>query len=202
MSLPFQLIVITDWSRPDCVQRVQDALRAGPGIAVQHRHPFATDRQFFEEGQRLREAIGDAPLFVNGRLDVALALGANLHVTETSLTAPEVRPSLGNALVSSACHPNGRVPDTTGIDLFLVSPVFKPNSKTDDRPPLGVERFHAFTRQVSVPCFALGGITAARVAELGSVAGVAVIGEVMHADSPARAAEALLRALRLASRAA
>jgi thiamine-phosphate pyrophosphorylase len=178
------------------VQRVKDALRAGPGIAVQHRHPFATDRQLFEEGKRLKDAIGDAPLFVNGRLDLALALDAHLHVTESSLAAPDVRPLLNGKWVSSACHPDGDgEPDPTGVDLWLVSPVYKPNSKTDDRLPLGVERFQAFARQAPIPCFALGGITAARVPDLRPVAGVAVIGEVMHADSPAHAAEALLRSL-------
>lgn len=197
MTLPFKLLLITDWSRPDCVSRVREALRAGPGIAVQHRHPFSTDRQFFEEGQRLKEAIGDAPLFVNGRLDVALALDAHLHLTEQSLRAADVRPRLGGKLVSSACHPDGQheLPELEGVDLLLVSPVFKPNSKTDDREPLGVSRFHAFAQATPRPCFALGGITVARVPDLRPVAGVAVIGEVMHADSPAHAAEALLRAL-------
>jgi len=78
---------------------------------------------------------------------------------------------------------------------LLVSPVFDPISKPVERPAIGVERFHAFAASTSTPCFALGGITAARVAQLKPLAGVAVLGEVMHAPSPAHAAEALLRAL-------
>lgn len=201
--LPFELLVITDWALPDCVARVQAALRAGPGIAVQHRHPGATDRDFYEEGLRLREVCGDAPLFVNGRLDVALALDAHLHLNERALRAREVRSLLPGKLISAACHPASPHPDPLphggegdGVDLWLVSPVFKPNSKRDERAPLGPAGFHAFAERVSTPCFALGGITAERVATLAPVVGVAVIGEVMHAASPAHAAEALLRALR------
>lgn len=197
-SLPFELLVITDWALPDCVERVKAALRAGPGIAVQHRHPRAADRLFYEEGLRLRDACRDAPLFVNGRLDVALALDAHLHLNERSLTEPDVRPHLPGKLVSAACHPGTSGPQAQrgAPDLWLVSPVFKPNSKRDERPPLGPEGFHAFAKTVTTPCFALGGLTAERVPQLQRLAGVAVIGEVMHAASPAHAAEALLRALR------
>jgi thiamine-phosphate pyrophosphorylase len=192
-ALPFKLLIITDWSLPDCLERIADALLAGPGIAVQHRHPGATDRQFYEEGRRLKDVCGDAPLFINGRLDLALSLDAHLHLTERALLSADVRPHLGSRWLSSASHPPAAEP--TGVDLLLVSPVFQPTSKTDDRTPLGVAAFHDFARATPTPCFALGGITAARLASLGTVAGVAVIGEVMHAASPRHAAQALLRAL-------
>jgi thiamine-phosphate pyrophosphorylase len=190
--ITFKLMVITDWSLPDCVDRIRDALKAGPGIAIQHRHPGATDRQFYEEGLRLKEACGPAPLFINGRLDLALALDAHLHLTDHSLFAADVRPKLGERWLSAACHPPAAAQD---VDLLLVSPVFDPLSKPAERAPLGVDAFHAFARTTPTPCFALGGITAERIARLRPVAGVAVIGEVMHAASPAHAAEALLRAL-------
>ena len=102
MKLTFKLILITDWSREDCVARIREALRAGPGIAVQHRHPGATDRQFYEEGLRLKDACGEALLFVNSRLDVALALDAHLHVTDHSLIADDVRPFLRDRLLSAS----------------------------------------------------------------------------------------------------
>ena len=192
-ALPFKLLIITDWSLPDCVERISAALLAGPGIAVQHRHPGPTDRQLYEEGKRLKDACGDAPLFINGRLDLAVALDAHLHLTERSLLAADVRPHLGSRWLSSACHPPAAA--AAGVDLLLVSPVFKPTSKADDRTPLGEAAFHDFARSMPTPCFALGGITAARMPSLRPVAGVAVIGEVMHAPSPRHAAEALLRAL-------
>ncbi len=191
---PFRLLLITDWSLPDCVERVRDALTAGPGIAVQHRHPGASDRAFYAEGLALRAVLGDAPLFVNGRLDVALALDAHLHLTEGSLSPADVRPWLPKGrLLSASWHPPGA--PRPGVDLLLLSPVFAPSSKPVDRPPLGAAAFQAFAATAPVPVFALGGLTAARVPLLKPLAGVAVVGEVLHAASPARAAAALLDSL-------
>ena len=198
-DLGFKLILITDWSREDCLAQVREALRAGPGIAVQHRHPGATDRQFYEEGLRLKDVCGEAPLFINGRLDVALALDAHLHLTERSLAGADVRRLLGSRWMSASCHPAphpGPLPAAQREgDLFLVSPVFDPLSKPRERAAIGIEGFRACAGSTATPCFALGGISAARIPSLRPLAGVAVIGEVMHAPSPAHAAEALLRAL-------
>lgn len=184
-------MIITDWSMP-VLDILKEALQAGPGIAVQHRHSGATDRQFYEEAARLRELCADAPLFINGRLDVALALDAHLHLTYRSLLPADVRPLLGKRWLSASCHPPHQ---PACADLLLVSPVFDPISKAPERPELGVHAFRAFAKKSPTPCFALGGITLERMAELGPVTGVAVIGEIMHATHPAHAAEALLRAL-------
>lgn len=189
--VPFKLLVITDWAMP-VLEIIKETLQAGPGIAVQHRHPGATDRQFYEEAARLREVCGDHPLFINGRLDIALALDAHLHLTFRSLPPADVRPLLGKRWLSASCHPPHH---PTGADLLLVSPVFDPISKAPERPELGAHAFKAFAKKSHTRCFALGGITIERMKELGPVAGVAVIGEIMHATHPAHAAEALLRAL-------
>ncbi len=78
--------------------------------------------------------------------------------------------------------------------VTLISPVFTPLSKPEDRPPLGVERFFALAATLPGPAFALGGITVERLRDF-KPAGVAVIGAVLHAPDAARATEALLRAL-------
>ncbi len=191
-ALPFRLMLITDWSMSDCLERVQAALSVGPGIAIQHRHPGATDRQFYQEGVRLKALCGNAPLFINSRLDIALALDAHLHLTEHSLKAAEVRPHLGMKWLSASWHPPA---PADKVDFLLVSPVFQPVSKPAELPPMGVDAFRAFAASTGTPCFALGGITASTISTLGSIAGVAVLGDIMHADSPAQAAARLLAAL-------
>lgn len=177
----FRVIVITDWSRPDCLEQVRAVV--GPGIAVQHRHHGASDRQLFEEGLRLRAAIGSAPLFVNGRVDVALALGAHLHLHEHALAVADVRPLLGRgALISASWHAPSL--PRTGVDLLLVSPVFDPLSKPAERPALGVEGYRAARAAAKgVPVFALGGLTVERARSLGEVDGVAVIGAAASAPA-------------------
>ena len=191
--LPFRVLVITDWALGDdeLLRRLELALRAGPGIAVQHRHPGASDRQFYDEAvrvKRLCDAAG-APLFVNSRLDVALALGAHLHCTTHSLPPRELRRHLPDRWISCAVHAQGD--DTQAANLALVSPVFRPGSKPDDtRPLLGVVGFERLAATLPCPAFALGGIDSTNA---GSIrAGVAVISGVLHVDHPEAAARALL----------
>jgi thiamine-phosphate pyrophosphorylase len=193
--LPFTLLVITDWSIPSMLQKVEAALAATSLIAVQHRHPEATDRQFFEEARAIAQVCRrrGSPLFINRRLDVALALAldAHLHLPAHGVRVQEVLPFLGERLLSVAVH--GAEEAQRGADLALVSPVFAPFSKpADRRVPLGPEGFFEIARGLDCPAFALGGIDAARARTLGEAAGLAVISAVLDAADPARAARDLV----------
>lgn len=192
MKLPFSLIVITDWALNDLLLRVEAVLQAGSGIAIQHRHPGATDREFFNEAVALDRLCraANAPLFINGRLDIALALGANLHCTSRSLTPSDVRGRFGG-LISCVVH--AEADSTDGADLALVSPVFAPKSKPDDtRPTLGAAGFERLARALPCPAFALGGIDTTNAGSV-KAAGVAVISAVLHAHDPKAAARSLLQ---------
>lgn len=196
-ALPFRLLLITDWSRPDLLDRLDAALGAGPGVAVQHRHPGVSGRQFALEAEAVasRCARRGAPLFVNGRLDVALALDAHLHLPSHGPRAEDVRPHLGRRWLSVAVHDEAEAQAARLADLALVSPVFSPTSKPGDaRPTLGAQGFHRLAGVAGRPAFALGGVDAHRLRGLGA-SGAAVIGTVLHADDPQQAAAALLAAL-------
>ncbi|HYH95233.1 thiamine phosphate synthase [Hyalangium sp.] len=198
-ALP-RLIVITDWRIPRArlLTALERALEAGPEVAVQHRHPEAPARAFLEEA-RLLAALCHArgnPLFVNGRLDVALLVGAHLHLPARGLTVEEVRPHLpAGCQVSVAVHDAQEARLARGADLALVSPVYAPGSKpADTRPPLGPEGFQALAVSLPCPAFALGGVTPERAAGLPVAHGFAVISAVLEAEEPAAVARALLRA--------
>ncbi|MBL8909448.1 MAG: thiamine phosphate synthase [Archangium sp.] len=186
--LPFRLLIITDWRVSDCVERIAAVTRACEGVAVQHRNPAAADRLFFEQGMRLRDAIGGrAPLFVNRRADVALALGAHLHLTETSIPVEAARALVGSEkLISASWHETTAL--RAGIDLALLSPVFEKQGEV----PLGAEKFERLAASTTTPVFALGGVTKERSSSLQRAAGFAVIGAVMKAPDPVQAARELL----------
>ncbi len=194
-----RLILITDWSRGEALLGlVERALLGGRGVAVQHRHPGATDRDFLAEGRALAEVCArhGAPLFVNRRLDVALLLDAHLHLPSSGLLPADVRPHLPKGRwVSAAVHDAAEAERARGADLALVSPAFAPLSKAGERPPLGPSGFAALAGKVSCPAYALGGVTPERLATLGPVPGAAVIGAVLDAADPAQATGALLAAL-------
>ncbi|HLL02936.1 MAG TPA: thiamine phosphate synthase [Myxococcaceae bacterium] len=200
MPSPPRLIVITDWRLPRqrLLAAVARALEAGPDVAVQHRHPEAPVRTFLEEARALAalcQARGN-PLFVNGRLDVALLVGAHLHLPAHGPTAADVRPLLASGrMVSVAVHDTAEARLAQGADLALVSPVFAPGSKPGDtRPQLGPEGFQSLSAALPCPALALGGITPERAALLPSAQGFAVISAVLEAEDPAGVARALVHA--------
>ncbi|WP_224249165.1 thiamine phosphate synthase [Hyalangium gracile] len=199
MSALPRLVVITDWRLPRArlLSALERALEAGPEVAVQHRHPDAPARAFLEEARWLAElcrARGN-PLFVNGRLDVALLVGAHLHLPAHGPTVADVRPHLpAGRLVSVAVHDRDEALLARGADLALVSPVYAPGSKPGDtRPQLGPEGFQALAASVPCPALALGGITPERASLLPGAHGFAVISAVLEAEDPAAVARALLR---------
>jgi thiamine-phosphate pyrophosphorylase len=192
-----RLLVITDWRLPRArlLAAVEQALEAGPEVAVQHRHPEAPARLFLEEARLLAElcrARGRA-LFVNGRLDVALLVGAHLHLPAHGLTPEDVRPHLPpGRWVSVAVHDAHEAQAARGADLALVSPVFSPGSKPGDtRPTLGPEGFRKLAALLPCPALALGGVTSERAARVKGAAGFAVISAVLEAEKPTEAARAL-----------
>lgn len=195
-----RLIVITDWRLPRhrLLPALERALEAGPDVAIQHRHPDAPARAFLEEARVLAalcQAQGN-PLFINGRLDVALLVGAHLHLPANGPTVADVRPLLpAGRMVSVAVHDTAEAQLARGAELALVSPVFAPGSKPGDtRPPLGPEGFQALMAALHCPALALGGITPERAALLPTAHGFAAISAVLEAEAPEQAARALVRA--------
>jgi len=196
-----ELIVITDWSLPR--ERLLSAIEAlgalGPRVAVQHRHPEATVLQLLQEARVLARLCGRVglPLFVNGRMDVALRVGAHLHLPSRGIRPAEARPVFPKGLwISAAVHDETELADAVGADLLLVSPVFTPTSKEDSRPLLGISGLEALAGRSDARAYALGGIRPASAATVPPGFGLAAIGSVLHAQDPLRAAEALLRTRR------
>jgi thiamine-phosphate pyrophosphorylase len=196
-----RLLVVTDWSLGE--KHLLEALEAvcalGTEVGVQHRHPESPTRDFLQEARRLASLCGayDNPLFVNGRLDVALLVGAHLHLPVDGPTPSEVRPHLPQGtLVSAAVHNEAELVRADGADFLLLSPVFRPSSKpSDTRPTLGREGYARLRARAKCPALALGGIGPDTLPLLGPVDGVAVQGAVLASPDPAGVARVLLAVL-------
>jgi len=197
VSLP-QLIVVSDWSMPEEVHRAAlEAVAAlGPEVCIQHRDPGAPVRGFLERARwlaALTERSG-AQLAVNGRLDVALLVGAHLHLPVDAPRPDEVRRWLpAGRWISAAVHSEAELAEVGGCDAVLLAPVFAPASKPNARRPLGPEGFERLARLASpLPCFALGGMTPAGLATLTGCQGAAVQSGVLRSPDPTAAARAFL----------
>lgn len=198
-----RLLVVTDWEMGEgpLLAALEEVLALGPAVALQHRHPGAGGRELLREARLLAarcERFG-APLFVNERLDLALLVGAHLHLPSRGPDVEDVRSFLpAGRWISAAVHDEREAERARGADLALVSPVFGAGSKAEDgRPRLGPEGFERLARQLPCAAFALGGVDDRRAALLprGVTAGAAVISGVLRAEHPGSAARALLEAL-------
>jgi thiamine-phosphate pyrophosphorylase len=97
-------------------------------------------------------------ILVNDRADVALACGAHgVHLRDGSiLPARLARPGF---VVTVSCHCLEDADNTHGANFVLLAPIFKPLSKTDPRPALGIKAITEFCRRSATPVLALGGVS-------------------------------------------
>ena len=201
MHIDFKLYLITD--RHQCapghtlVSAVDAALRGGVK-AVQLREKDLNPAQLLEYAQRLRiltQAYG-AKLLINDRADIAVAAEADgVHLTEDSMDIRSARKVLGkNKLIGVSTHSleHARRAQEDGADFITFSPVYFTPSKAAYGEPQGLGKLRRVCSEISLPVFALGGITPERQAELqaAGATGIALISAIMRAQDPAKGAQA------------
>lgn len=217
----FSLMLITDGvgepagaaGAPPLDERIARALAAAPpgSVALQLRNRRAGGRELAILAQRLRALTTryGAALFVNDRLDVARAVGADgVHLPSSGLPVNAARRAAGEALrISAAAHsiPEARMAALGGADLVTFGPVWPTPSKPEEAVlapgqqrvrPCGVGLLAAAVRSLPVPVFALGGIDGPeRAAECAAVgARAACLRGVLGAADPGRAVRDFLAA--------
>ena len=193
-----RLMVITDFARRGGCR----AAVAGGATMVQVRWKDGGPDEVFQLAAALVADL-PVPVLVNDRVDVALAAGAaGAHLGWEDVPLAAVRPrvppgfllglSVGSPAEAQAAAP-------LGADYWSVGPCFATSNKPDAGAALGPEGFAALARLApdGLPVIGIGGITAANaraIVEAGA-AGVAVIGAVLDAPDPERAARDLAAAL-------
>ena len=197
-----ELIVITDAEAAQprsVIDVVRQALAAG-APAVQLRDKTATPRALYEQALALRLLTRefDALLFINDRLDVALAAGADgahLGPADMPLRAARKAAPAPFLLGWSTDDPEeARRAEIAGADYIGAGAVFGTTSKDVGGQQIGAQRLARVVESVRIPVVGIGGIDATNVAEVAraGAAGAAVIRAVMSAPDPAAAVSALL----------
>jgi thiamine-phosphate pyrophosphorylase len=176
------------------------ALAAGfDGIQLRDRR--AAGRALFDAATELRAMTraASALLLVNDRVDVAIAADADgVHLPAASFRVAAARAALGpDACIGRSTHAPAEASAAAadGADYVVLGPIFRTPSKEPYGAPLGVAALGAV--HIAVPLIAIGGITAANVADVlrAGADGVAVVRAVLDAPDPASAAAALAAAL-------
>jgi thiamine-phosphate pyrophosphorylase len=202
LAARLRLIVITDpeLARPRSVVEVVAAALSAGAPAVQVRAKDASARELLDLGRQILPRVRErgALLFVNDRLDVALALGADgVHLGPDDLPVAAARRAMGEGFLigSSTDDPElARRLVAEGADYIGCGTVYATSTKADAGETIGLEGLDRVARAVDVPVIGIGGITVARSAEVATTAaaGVAVVGAVMGAADVAAAVKGLL----------
>lgn len=202
--LDLRLIVITDRvpaALRDMLDVVAAALDAGaPAIQLRDKDAPASELLALALPLRALTRSHGALLFVNDRLDVALAADADgVHLGPDDLPVAAARRIAPRLLIGfSTDDPSAaRAAERDGASYIGCGAVFGSTTKTglsDER--IGTERLDAVARAVRIPVVGIGGITPANVHSVAATAaaGAAVIGAIMAAPDPARATRELLAA--------
>ncbi|HLK92677.1 MAG TPA: thiamine phosphate synthase [Polyangia bacterium] len=182
------------------LEGIADSGLPGDQVAVQLREKDLATRDLTEVARVLRgiTAAASVRFYVNDRLDVAIAVGADgVHLGGGSLPTREVRQLLPVLAIGVSTHGLGDVQREVGQATFAVfGPIRDTPSKRGYGPPLGFESLAAATT-AELPLLAIGGIEVADVPTViaAGAHGVACIRPVMAAEDPKLAVRALARAI-------
>lgn len=201
-SPDLRLIVITDRALAaprEVVDIVRASLQAG-APAIQLRDKQASARELFEQAQVLRaltRAYG-ALLFINDRLDVALAVRADgVHLGPDDIPLASARAALPSDFmigVSTDEPEPARRAAAAGADYIGCGAVFGTSSKDVGSEAIGPARLHEVASAVQIPVVGIGGIDTSNVNEVAAAGavGAAVIGAVMKATDVEQTVRRLL----------
>jgi thiamine-phosphate pyrophosphorylase len=202
----FNLYLVTDRSQTggrDFFWVLEQALDGGVR-AVQLREKDLSGRDLFllaERSHKLCQAHR-AALFINDRVDVALAVdAAGVQLGKASIPVETARALLGSQkLIAVSTHTleEAREAEQGGADFILFGPVYFTASKAVYGSPQGLSALKTIVDNISLPVYAIGGITLENIESTKNtgVRGVALISAIVSAANPKEAAEKMLQQLR------
>jgi len=186
----------------DILQLIAEAVEGGATI-IQLRGKKWTSRKFLDVGMKAVQFLRPRkiPLIINDRVDITLACKADgVHLGQDDMPLPYARKILGkNGIIgiSVATPSEAETAEKVGADYVGAGPVFATLSKKDLGPILGLEGLRTIRERVKIPILAIGGISAANVADVISAGadGVAVISAITASENPKKAATEIIESI-------
>jgi thiamine-phosphate pyrophosphorylase len=163
---------------------------AGAGAKLfQYRNKSASMKEAYVEAMELRKIAAElgVTFIVNDRCDLALAVEADgVHLGQDDLPYRYARTIMGaDTLIGLSTHNPHQVQEADRLkpDYIGFGPIFKPGSKQDHDPVVGIQGLREIRRLTSLPIFAIGGMTVENVADVmkAGADGVAVISAIVAA---------------------
>ncbi|MBH0178884.1 MAG: thiamine phosphate synthase [Nitrospira sp.] len=142
---------------------------------------------------------------MNDRCDLALAVDADgVHLGQGDVPYGYARTIMGpTKLIGLSTHTMNQVKEAETLkpDYIGFGPIFKPGSKQDHDPVVGIEGLRAVRSLTARPIFAIGGITVENAGEVMTAGahGVAVISAILNAPDVRRAVSGFVGRMRISA---
>ena len=167
------------------VVEAAEAILEGGARILQFRHKEFFSREVFEHAERIVTLCRDAKaLFViNDRADIAMLLGAALHLGQDDLPPADARRIMPPpAIIGFSTHNEDQLRKAARepVDYLAIGPIFATGSKLRPDPIVGLEQLGSLRALSEKPLVAIGGITretAPAILQAGADS-VAVIGDL------------------------
>ena len=179
------------------LEEVVEAAVAGGVDLVQLREKELPARDVYDMAKRLRAITrGKALLFVNDRVDIALAAECDgVQLGETAMPTAAARAVCGaRLLIGRSVHSLewAKRAEVDGADLLVLGTIFSTGSHPGAATG-GVELVEVVAEEASVPILAIGGIDLDNVASVirAGASGVALISAISGSLDPESAANSL-----------
>ena len=205
LTSALRLIVITDHrlARPRKIVEVVEAALLGGAKAIQLRNKGDTANKLLETGKHLRDLTQahGALLFVNDRVDIALAIGADgVHLGPKDPPIQVVRGLVSDEFLIGFSADDPELAHSAvaeGANYIGCGTIYRTSTKPDAGDVIGKPGLRSVVDAVDVPVIAIGGITNRRIPEVLAVGatGVAVASAIMRASDPMQATYSMLTAL-------
>jgi thiamine-phosphate pyrophosphorylase len=168
----------------------------GSAVALHARDHAASAEELAKAADRFVRLArpAEAQVLVNGRPDIARAVGAHgVQLADDDLAPDDARLVLGEGLVGRSAHSADDVlrARDEGADFVILGHIFQTPSHAGR--PLGLDELRRAVA-VGIPVVAVGGITLENAGSLrdSGAWGVAAIRALWHADNPAEAVRQML----------
>ncbi|MDQ6701377.1 MAG: thiamine phosphate synthase [Acidobacteriota bacterium] len=163
-------------------------LLAGGAEILQLRHKDHWSRATFAEAEEIARlcAQARATFIVNDRADMAMLLGAGLHVGQEDLEPVQARRLMGErGPIGFSTHNADQIAFAAHepVDYVALGPIYATSSKLNPDPVVGLKNLQEWRKLVPQPLVAIGGITrenARAVFDVGADS-VAIIADLLPA---------------------
>jgi thiamine-phosphate pyrophosphorylase len=201
LPVDFKLYLITDRTqvKMPLVAAVRLALEGGVR-SVQLREKDLPVRELLALSQEMRTLTNEfgAKLFINDRVDVAVAVNADgVHLGHKSMPVEAVRRVVGNNMLIGVSTHNlaeAKAAEAGGADFITFGPVFDTPSKAKLGTPVGAEALKEIKYEINIPFYALGGIKSGNIKQVlcAGASGVAMISAILAAEDIKKASSKLI----------